>query len=346
MEYLTDDKRGEMFLKYIEHLNAMKLRALFVPERVVTQDVGVGSYGMAKQHAEIFIDNLEGLISDLLDHFNKYIVPQLVLYNFGESAPPAYIRTEGLRAKDKEFLMKVVEAVAKSEVLPVDLVKTLEQLDIPVKKEEGETTPSKRPKIPEPEEAELERKERTEYEKRVDFEGIKAKLDKAEGEFYRKASAVVTTQAEDLINQVKKALQEGTGKGYRDIGAVRKVKVRYQGDYKKLLKELIKDMYEFGKTTAKNELDVKEEIKTPASETQWILGRAEMLADKHATELKYITTLAVLNGLKSNKTNEDILFDIRKKIEAFRNKNVKTMASTEAMTALNSGRALIAKALA
>jgi len=135
-EYLVDDKRADMFIAYIEHLQVMKLRAILVPERMMTQDSSTGSYAMASEHTETFLRNEEGLLSEIIEHVNRYIVRPLVEFNFGAGVE-VRIETGGVRRKNeallKEILFKVIDAEGsgKSRTAEmVDAVKLLEQLNV------------------------------------------------------------------------------------------------------------------------------------------------------------------------------------------------------------------------
>jgi hypothetical protein len=135
-EYLIDDKRADMFIAYIEHLQVMKLRAILVPERMMTQDSATGSYAMASEHTETFLRNEEGLLSEIIEHVNRYIVRPLVEFNFGADVD-VRIETGGVRRKNeallKEILFKVIDAegTGKSRTAEiVDAVKLLEQLNV------------------------------------------------------------------------------------------------------------------------------------------------------------------------------------------------------------------------
>ena len=148
-EFLLDDKRADMFLDYIQHLEVMKLRALLVPERVLTQEGATGSYALAQEHTDTFLRSEELLIQELLDHINRYLVPQLVFYNFGPAAAPVHITTSGLsrssRELMKELLLRILDAErAANEGEPpnlaavIDTVKLLEELNLPVREAAGE----------------------------------------------------------------------------------------------------------------------------------------------------------------------------------------------------------------
>jgi len=134
-DYLIDDKRADMFISYIEHLQVMKLRAVLVPERTMTQDAATGSYAMASEHTETFLRNEETLLAEIVHHVNRYVVAPLVAFNFGPNVE-VRVETGGVRRKNetvlKEILFKVIDAESSgsSTARLVDAVKLLEQLNV------------------------------------------------------------------------------------------------------------------------------------------------------------------------------------------------------------------------
>ena len=57
VDYLLDDKRGEMFISALTFFENKILRAMFVPERTITQDSSskAGSYSLSQTHADMFL---------------------------------------------------------------------------------------------------------------------------------------------------------------------------------------------------------------------------------------------------------------------------------------------------
>ena len=137
-QYLLDDKRSEMFLSYIEHLDVKKLRGLLVPERAVTQYAGSGSYAMARTHVDVFMQMEQALADEYLDHLNRYVLPQMVLYNLGPRAPVPMIRAKALGEDNSEALQRVVERLfatqdgAKAATGVIDVRKAMEGIGVPV----------------------------------------------------------------------------------------------------------------------------------------------------------------------------------------------------------------------
>lgn len=141
VEYLLDDQRGEMFRKYIEHLDAKKLRALFVPERSLTQDGSVGSQAAARQYADTFLLMESGLLQDIVGQVNAFVIRPLVEVNFGPAALSDGLRlaTTGISRQNEEILADVLRLAVEAEKNGgafgelIDRMKLLEELNVPVK---------------------------------------------------------------------------------------------------------------------------------------------------------------------------------------------------------------------
>lgn len=94
IELLNDNSTAVPYIEAMDRYDAMKLRAIIVPERAITQDQSVGSYALAETHVWILMETLKGVISDLEDHINKYIILPLVQANFGDGSPTVRLTIE------------------------------------------------------------------------------------------------------------------------------------------------------------------------------------------------------------------------------------------------------------
>jgi len=140
VEYLLDDQRGEMFKSYLEHLDAKKLRALFVPERSLTQDGSVGSHAAARQYADTFLLMEAGLLQDIVGQVNEFVIQPLVELNFGRAVDEGVrLATSGISRQNEEILADVLRLAVEAEKSGgktaelIDRLKLLEQLNVPVR---------------------------------------------------------------------------------------------------------------------------------------------------------------------------------------------------------------------
>lgn len=136
VEVLDDKTRVGAFIEAKEALNTNKLRAILVPERAVTQDTAVGSLGISSQHVWILMESLKGLIGDIADHINEFLIPQLVYVNFGENAPQALLYIEEIGRELTASLFEIyLNMVATGKAHP-GVSKMEELLNIPAETEE------------------------------------------------------------------------------------------------------------------------------------------------------------------------------------------------------------------
>jgi len=109
VEYLSDDKRGEMFIQAINHLDVGILSALWIPEKAVTNETGGGGgYSMASLHADLFLQSELGLINDIEASVDEQVLPILVQANFvPEERSPAHLMLDNLDWNRKNALKEI-----------------------------------------------------------------------------------------------------------------------------------------------------------------------------------------------------------------------------------------------
>lgn len=131
IDTFEDNTRIDAFVAAKESLDIRKLRALLVPERAVTQDSSTGSYRMAETHVWILMESLKGLIGDIADHVNQFLIPQLVTLNFGENSPKALISIEEIGRELSAALFEIYASMVTSGKAHPGVRKIEELLNIP-----------------------------------------------------------------------------------------------------------------------------------------------------------------------------------------------------------------------
>ncbi len=115
IDYLQDERRGEMFVAALNYLGAQILRGLLTPERVMTQDLSTGSFSMASSHAEIFLLSEEGLAEEMEEAINREIVPPLVEFNFKpKKVVKCNIRIEKIQYDRKRILKEILVEIIRN----------------------------------------------------------------------------------------------------------------------------------------------------------------------------------------------------------------------------------------
>lgn len=69
-------------------LDAAALRSLGVPERALTQDADSGSYALAEVHRQVLGQTCEGILEQLANSFQKYVVEKAVAVNMWPGSSP------------------------------------------------------------------------------------------------------------------------------------------------------------------------------------------------------------------------------------------------------------------
>ena len=67
-----------------DSLDKQVLRSMGIPERAVTQDEATGSYGMAEAHKTVLFATCDGILEQIANSFQKYVVRPISLLNFAE----------------------------------------------------------------------------------------------------------------------------------------------------------------------------------------------------------------------------------------------------------------------
>ena len=128
VKFLEAQRRGGDFTQRHNHLDMMKARAIFAPELVFSSPYAGSSYALAREHATIFLGAEEALIFDIKTHIDKYILPQLVRYNFGVNAPRAEWVFESISTETKNMVRDLVMSMVEGGLIRPDpewLAKTL-----------------------------------------------------------------------------------------------------------------------------------------------------------------------------------------------------------------------------
>jgi len=102
LDSLSDDARAPMFIEALNHLEARGLRALFIPEGIVSSNEKGGS-GSNSVSADLFLMIQKGLISDIEDAVSEQIIRPFIEANF----PPDKQRLATIRLDQLSFERKI-----------------------------------------------------------------------------------------------------------------------------------------------------------------------------------------------------------------------------------------------
>jgi len=142
IDLLTDDARGPMFVDAIKHMDARCLRAIYVPEDVLTHESG-GGYSSSSVHADLFLMSEKGLISDLEETIDSQLINPFVEVNYPPNKRrPCHVKMDPLDWNRKIALKEIFTEMLRNidtqiqmgvppKIVP-DIEKVAEILEIPV----------------------------------------------------------------------------------------------------------------------------------------------------------------------------------------------------------------------
>lgn len=120
IKFLEAQRRGADFRSRHEYLDLMKARAIFAPELVFSAPYAGSSYALAREHASIFMSAEEAILQEVKFHIDKYLLRQLVSYNFGAKAPLATWDYESIAPETKTLLRDLVVSMVAGDIIRPD----------------------------------------------------------------------------------------------------------------------------------------------------------------------------------------------------------------------------------
>lgn len=111
LKYIESQMRGFDFGDYLTRLDSEITKGLLLPELALGGGKG-GSYALGSAQIDVFYTNLSGIMDNIVDYVNLYLIPQLIKYNFGENKS-AKFTYQPISMETKKFvndlIMKMVE---------------------------------------------------------------------------------------------------------------------------------------------------------------------------------------------------------------------------------------------
>mgnify|MGYP001584059207 CR=1 FL=1 len=140
IQFLEAQRRGADYRSRHEYLDLMKARAIFAPELVFSAPYAGSSYALAREHATIFMSAEEAILQEVKNHLEKYIIPQLVTYNFGAKAPKATWDYESIAPETRTLLRDLVMAMVAGDIIRPDPDWISKTIGIKLREEASKTT--------------------------------------------------------------------------------------------------------------------------------------------------------------------------------------------------------------
>lgn len=328
---LHEPKEGKAeFLDYLEHLNIMKLIALFVPELAVL--IGRrGSLALGKEQVELFLANEEAILKEMGGQIDEYLINPLIDLNYGPNAPRAHWSFEPISKEVRAYIAKIFQTVteefAKQGIVHIDYGEMAERVGIPLK-----TTPGDEEGREPIEGSEIALAEKTLKQWHSQIEKLEKKLSDEVSEIY-------DLQVEVILVKIKDLLEKQPG----NIGSqIRKIRVPSVGKFANSLYAQILVSFTMGKQSATEELKVDFDKTIPDRIRNMLRARADEIAVRHGDDLLYLLTLTTLDNLYENVTNKDLMSMLMEEANKFKAKKLAIMSKHELSNAFNLGRTVVA----
>lgn len=320
--------------KAIDHHDTLIARSTLM-DFVVLGASKTGSFALSKDKTEMFMTALVGVMHEIENHINAYLIPPLVDYNFGTGRYPKF-RFEELDTETRKLMADSFTAILGRQDLPGYVVEGIakevgKQLGIDVDGTADKA--ADKAKTQNLSESAAEVRKRKQAAARL----VVAKLDKA---------VDTTTQAADEeLNRLKDETAKRAEKLLRaaDMTALRTFQLPSFNAYRKLLENAMMDQYLHGKRSAADDGGAPIP-KTPSSSRLYITEQARAIAEKQEQDLLFATKNEVTKALKNRSLSErslgvlDVLASITAAWDAFIGKNAPAGVDIALTGALNLGR--------
>jgi len=131
ISYLESQMRGVDFETYLKRLDMEKARAIFVPDLLLGTG-NVGSYELGKEHKETFLTGLMGVVDDIMDYINLYLIPPLVDINFGPTKKYPKIKYTPMSKINEDSLVQVVQSMINGGLMTPSPQKLADIMGVPL----------------------------------------------------------------------------------------------------------------------------------------------------------------------------------------------------------------------
>lgn len=146
-KYIESQMRGQDFETYLRRLDMEMLRGLFVPGLIYGGESG-GSFALGEEQKNTFLANVEGILANIKDYIDLYILPILVQMNMGDNAAEARWNYQPLDKLTETLLTQIVVEMIKTGKVTPEVEDISKRLGIQLKEVPKEDQPNQNPIVP------------------------------------------------------------------------------------------------------------------------------------------------------------------------------------------------------
>lgn len=339
--------------KGIDHHDTLMARSI-LSQFIVLAGSSTGSYSLGESDKENFLMALQGVMKQIEHHFNTYVIPQLIDFNFGSGVYPR-LKFEDISNNTKKIMGDAFTAILGRPDLPGYVIEGIaeqvgQELGIePTSAKKStpadETTPAESSDIrnnsDEPIVVELadgETRSMTPAEKRVNVKELRRKLDVAEADLQKNAEDFYASLKDTVGKNITTMLNKGGLEGLKDFT------LGNFTPYRKALEDAMMAQYNLGKRTAADEVGGKIP-QTSKQSREYIKQQARAVADKQESDLTFAVKAEITKEARTAKLDDtrdlgvaDILARLAGVFTTFTTNSVSTGIAVSLVGALNLGR--------
>jgi hypothetical protein len=284
---LTDD---------INHHDALIARSVLA-QFVINGSQGTGSYAMDESQHGNFIQALEGTMKQIEHHINAYLIPDLIIFNFGSGRYPEF-HFEDINDRTKVILSAAFNEIIKRPDVPgyvIEGIAAQVAAELGIETDTSKTKSTVKANADAPGARSLSTagyfRQLTEAEKRVNLSDLVRKTATGEERLTKDAQAFYAALKDDTISRLTKLLAKG------DLAAVKSFTLGSFTPYRKVLETGMMEQYLYGKRTAADEIGGKIP-QTPSKSRTYITSQAQAVADKQENDLTFAVKNEVATELR------------------------------------------------
>lgn len=371
---IEDTSSTKDVMPLVDHHDAAMARSVLSQFLMLgTSSGGVGSYALSESHSDIFIMALKGLIRQIEEHINFYLIPDLIQFNFDTPLYPQF-KFNDVTSTTLDLLTNLVGKLLDKRPGSVPdwlvgqlLEQTVAQLNIkapegadimhnqdgsPVDnsiaatQQPGNTGPvtqsreyghKKKVGLADNPNARQWWRPLTPAESKVNFAGIQTKQNQLELDFEAAVKPIFDKIQADAIKRIRQLLEA------EDYKTLESFSLKFGDDYVAALKTQMLDAYTYAKKGAADELN-KKIPPTPTATKTLISQQAQSIVDKQLSDLNFALKSAITNALRKNQLSKaqlsigDVLAAINASFNDFFGNSVKLTAGLVISSAINMGR--------
>lgn len=280
----------------IDHHNAEMARSVLAQFILLGTSDQTGSFALSKSHADIFMMALRGLMNELEEHINSYLIPQLIDYNFETPYYPEF-HFNDMTDDTVEFIESVfTEIVKKTDTqLPQTFLdgivkKVADRLDIDIDEMEKVEHIDSTGTTPKPVLSRINEKKKTEFawrrdlfpaEKNISLAAIENRMNTQEDKFVKAMKPVFDKVTAQAVKDVSPIIESG------DLTKLDGLKLANADEYSQTMTDEMLATYNAGKKITADDLDAKMPA-TPKETKDYFKQNALSITEKQFGDLLFI----------------------------------------------------------